>query len=41
MQAVDSGLLVESVTVCWIGMHDPNGTGTWVWQDGTSVDYTR
>ncbi|XP_016402760.1 galactose-specific lectin nattectin-like, partial [Sinocyclocheilus rhinocerous] len=33
-------LLPSSSTRCWIGAHDGEQEGQWVWSDGTPYDFT-
>ncbi|XP_026113003.1 galactose-specific lectin nattectin-like [Carassius auratus] len=32
--------LLPSTTQCWIGTHDAEQEGEWLWTDGTPFDYT-
>ncbi|XP_016111521.1 galactose-specific lectin nattectin-like [Sinocyclocheilus grahami] len=33
-------LLPSSSTLCWLGVHDGEQEGQWMWSDGTPYDYT-
>jgi hypothetical protein len=32
-------IISESGTACWIGLDDIATEGSWVWKDGTTLDY--
>uniref|UniRef100_A0A671KG66 C-type lectin domain-containing protein n=1 Tax=Sinocyclocheilus anshuiensis TaxID=1608454 RepID=A0A671KG66_9TELE len=34
-------LLPTSTTRCWVGTHDGEQEGQWVWSDGSTYDYTN